>query len=152
MPTKQSSVSEQVVVDVLVVEDDEETRTGMVELLDSEELAVGWAANGAEVFRLVDAGVRPRLLLLDMQMPVMDGWTFLKERRNHSVLGAVPVLLTSGLDRLQVVPGEVVAFLSKPVAPEALLEVVRQYAHPQPIVRAVPGGHDYYLHALSEAR
>jgi CheY-like chemotaxis protein len=149
MPSHGLSESEQVVVDVLVVEDDEEMRTGMVELLDSEQLAVGWATNGREALKLVEAGVRPRLLVLDMQMPVMDGWKFLEERRTHEVLREVPVLLTTGLDRVQILPSDVVACLHKPVEPDVLLDVVRQYAHSEPVFRRAAGALEPYLPVLS---
>ena len=148
MSMLESSRVDEVVVDVLVVEDEADMRTGIVELLDSAELAVAWAANGAEALELIDAGVRPRLLLLDMQMPVMDGWAFLAERRRRNELKAVPVLLTTALDRVQIFPADVVACLQKPVAPEQLLDIVRKYAHPEPVVSS----QEHCLRALTAAR
>jgi CheY-like chemotaxis protein len=146
MPTLETPENSQVVVDVLVVEDDGETRTGMVELLDAAELAVAWAANGREALELIRAGVRPRLLMLDMQMPIMDGWMVLARRRKDPLLRSIPVVLTTGLDRVQVAPGEVVACLQKPTDPDRVLEIVRQYAvsYPPTIGRS----HGHYLDAL----
>ena len=149
MPNQGGSENGQVLVDVLVVEDDADMRNGIVDLLDSEGLAVAWAANGREALELADAGVRPRLLLLDMQMPVMDGWTMLEERRNHPVLRSVPVVLTTALDRLHIVPNDVVACLQKPVDPDRLLEIVEQHAHAEPVLRSGAGSHAHYLDALS---
>jgi CheY-like chemotaxis protein len=146
---KQGGSEGQVVVDVLVVEDDADMRANMVELLDADHLAVAWAGNGSEALELIEAGVRPRLLLLDMQMPVMDGWTLLEQRRNHPVLRTIPVVLTTGLDRLHIVPGDVVACVQKPVDPDQLIDLVRQHAHVEPVVRPADGGYAHYLHALS---
>jgi CheY-like chemotaxis protein len=148
MPNRDGS-DDRWVVDVLVVEDEADMRAGIVELLDGDGFAVGWAANGQEALDLIEEGVRPRLLLLDMQMPVMDGWTLLELRRNHPVLRGVPVVLTTALDRLHIVPDDVVACLQKPVDPDRLLDVVRQHAHAEPVLRAAAGGHTHYLHALS---
>jgi CheY-like chemotaxis protein len=140
---------DRLVVDVLVVEDDADMRAGMVDLLDGDGLAIAWASNGREAIDLIEQGVRPRLLLLDMQMPIMDGWTMLERRRNHPVLRGVPVVLTTGLDRLHIVPDDVVACLQKPVDPDRLLDLVRQHASAEPVLRARAGSHTHYLHALS---
>jgi CheY-like chemotaxis protein len=152
MSNQGGSEKGQVVVDVLVVEDDADMRAGMVELLDEAGLAVGWAANGREALDLTEAGVRPRLLLLDMQMPVMEGWTLLEQRRKHPVLRSVPVILTTALDRLHIVPNDVVACLQKPVDPDQLIEIVRQHAHAEPVLRSAAGSHAHYLDALSAMR
>jgi CheY-like chemotaxis protein len=138
----------QVVVDALVVEDDPEMRTAMLELLDGAGFAAAWASNGAEVFDLVRAGVRPRVLLLDMQMPVLDGWSFLERRRKYRWLRSVPVVLTTALDRVQLVPDDVVAFLQKPVDPDRLLDLVRRHARPDGQQPPARQSHAYYLNAL----
>jgi CheY-like chemotaxis protein len=148
MPILGPTVEKQVVVDVLVVEDDPEMRAATLELLDGAGYAVAWAANGAEVFDLVRAGVRPRLLLLDMQMPVLDGWAFLERRRKYRWLRSIPVVLTTALDRVQLVPDDVVAFMQKPVDPQRLLEMVRRHTRPdeqQPPARQTSG---FFLNPL----
>ena len=61
--------------DVLVVDDDDAIRDTVAEVLKAEGYTVQAAANGAEALVAIDAQ-RPRLVLLDMRMPVLDGWGF----------------------------------------------------------------------------
>ncbi len=61
--------------DVLVVDDDAAIRDTVAEVLRSEGYAVNTAVNGAEALAAVDVAP-PRLVLLDMRMPVLDGWGF----------------------------------------------------------------------------
>jgi CheY-like chemotaxis protein len=148
MPILGPKVEKQVVVDALVVDDDPEMRTAMTELLDGAGFAVAWAGNGAEVFELIRAGVRPRVLLLDMQMPVLDGWSFLERRRKYRFLRSIPVVLTTALDRVQLVPDDVVAFVQKPVDPDRLVDVVRRHARTDRKEPPTRQSHSYYLNAL----
>ena len=70
---------------VLVVDDDPLIRTSISEILDLEGYPVATAANGAEALESVEQSM-PSLVLLDMRMPVMDGWGFagaLGERGIH---------------------------------------------------------------------
>jgi CheY-like chemotaxis protein len=60
---------------ILVVDDDPTILATIAELLDLEGYAVATAANGAEALEYVRRD-SPRLVLLDMRMPVMDGWAF----------------------------------------------------------------------------
>ena len=60
------------------------TRDGLVSLLEAEGFPVRSAGNGREALDLLEsAAVAPRLILLDLMMPVMDGWQFLAERRRR---------------------------------------------------------------------
>ena len=62
---------------ILVVDDDPEILAMLRDFLESEGLAVRTAANGAEALEALDE-VMPALILLDMRMPVLDGWAFAK--------------------------------------------------------------------------
>ncbi|MEN9798474.1 MAG: hypothetical protein RL653_2170 [Pseudomonadota bacterium] len=88
--------------EVLLVEDEQDTRAAVTELLRDEGYQVTGAANGQEAIAAVDEGrCKPELVLLDLLMPVMDGFTFLARRSNHPVLGKVPVLVLTGLPEAQ---------------------------------------------------
>ena len=63
---------------VLVVDDDETIRATVTETLDMEGYPVRAASDGAEALQQVEACL-PRVVLLDMRMPVMDGWGFARE-------------------------------------------------------------------------
>jgi len=80
---------------VLVVDDDAEIRQALAELLEDEEYAVLLAANGKEALDLIGRGMRPDVILLDVMMPVMDGWHFLSARLRHPDLVEVPIIIIS---------------------------------------------------------
>jgi CheY-like chemotaxis protein len=80
---------------VLVVDDDAEIRQALLELLEDEEYGVILAANGKEALDLVAAGLKPDVILLDVMMPVMDGWHFLSARLKHPELIEVPIIIIS---------------------------------------------------------
>lgn len=79
---------------VLVVEDDEAIRALLTELLAEEGYAVRAAADGQEALALL-AGWRPDAIVLDLVMPVMDGWAFRAAQRQRPALRDVPVVVVS---------------------------------------------------------
>src|ERR1700687_4180315 len=79
---------------ILVVEDDDAIRGLVSEVLRDDGYDVREATNGVEALdRLRDA--RPDLIVLDLMMPVMDGWAFVEELRRKPGCGAVPIVVTS---------------------------------------------------------
>lgn len=80
---------------ILVVEDDPTTREGLDRLLREEGCRVISAANGHEALGRLHAGLRPDLILLDMFMPILDGWQFLAALRHDRLLADTPILLTT---------------------------------------------------------
>ena len=88
--------------EVLLVEDEQDTRAAVADLLQDEGYRVVAAANGDEAIRAVESGVsHPDIVLLDLLMPVMDGFTFLARRATHPVLTKIPVLVLTGLPEAQ---------------------------------------------------
>src|SRR3954454_633664 len=83
IPASRSPSVEAVPIDVLVIEDDGLVRQTMTEVLDDAGYAVANGENGQDALDLIDAGVEPRLILLDLRMPVMDGWEFLRVQGEH---------------------------------------------------------------------
>ena len=80
---------------VLVIDDDAEIRQALAELLEDEQYTVALAANGAEALAKVARGLRPEVILLDVMMPVMDGWHFLSARLREADLVEVPIIIIS---------------------------------------------------------
>jgi CheY-like chemotaxis protein len=80
---------------VLVIDDDAEIRQALLELLEDEDYAVVLAANGKEALDLITGGLKPDVILLDVMMPVMDGWHFLSARLGHPELIEVPIIIIS---------------------------------------------------------
>ena len=73
---------------ILVVEDDDEIREAMVLVLEQQGYSVYEARNGREALELLHDGETPRLILLDLMMPVMDGWQFRHAHGFLAVAGA----------------------------------------------------------------
>lgn len=112
---------------MLVVEDEHDARTLMRELLEGAGYAVFTAANGRDAISLArKMDPPPRLILLDLRMPIMDGWDFVAELRRHGPLARVPVGVQSGEEE-RTLPDGVSFVLRKPIDPEALLALVRHH-------------------------
>ncbi|HEV8610403.1 MAG TPA: response regulator [Thermoanaerobaculia bacterium] len=112
---------------VLIVDDDEATLASLGGLLELEGYSVDKARNGREALEALAAGgEEPGLILLDLKMPVMDGWQFLAERAKDAGAPETPVVLLSGLPFIPNAAG-VADFLSKPINPARVLACVRRF-------------------------
>jgi CheY-like chemotaxis protein len=81
---------------VLVVEDEPDIREAIAEALAAEGYAVRVAAHGRDAIDgLRDRVVSTDVIVLDMMMPVMDGWQFLAAKEADPVLARIPVIVTS---------------------------------------------------------
>jgi len=80
---------------VLIVEDDEDIRAAMAELLESEGFEVSVASNGKEGLEVLGQMVPPCLVLLDLMMPVMNGEDFLRHVRQDPALNVVPIIIVT---------------------------------------------------------
>ncbi len=115
---------------IFIVEDDTDTREMLGRFLELEGYAVETAANGAQALQRLADGARANLILLDLMMPVMDGWQFREEQIRRAELAGIPVIVVSaaGKDRIDKIDAD--AYLSKPVDLEELLQRVTQYCRP----------------------
>jgi len=105
--------------DVLVIDDDEDVRWAVLEILQLlGYIAVG-APNGVEGLRLARER-RPRLILLDLRMPVMNGWQFLERRRQNETLARIPVAVVTAEPTGTPLDEDVQALLRKPIGEEEL--------------------------------
>jgi CheY-like chemotaxis protein len=107
-------------VDVLVVDDDKEFRESLLEAIQELGFVAVAAADGVEALRLA-ADRSPRLVLLDLEMPVMNGWQFLERRRSDRRLSRIPVIVISAEGAQAARRGDVRGRLEKPVDEAALL-------------------------------
>jgi CheY-like chemotaxis protein len=115
---------------VLIVEDDPDIRDTIAQILQEEGYDVAAASNGKEALDKLESGPVPKLILLDLMMPVMDGWLFRAEqqKRDRSIADIpVVVLSADGNVRQQAVNLKANGHLRKPVGIDALLETVERY-------------------------
>ncbi len=112
---------------VFVVEDDVDTRDMMGRFLELEGFAVEVAANGKQALERLNAGMHPCVILLDLMMPVMDGWQFRSQQVQDAALASIPVIVVSAAGKERIADIEANAYLSKPVDLEQLLAQVTQY-------------------------
>lgn len=115
---------------VLVVDDDPDAREALCEVLAHRGYGVAMAANGAEALAYLRRAPAPMLILLDLTMPVMDGWAFLAERNRAPDLRALPVLVVSGQrDVADQIAALHAGYLAKPDRMDRLLDEVALVAH-----------------------
>jgi CheY-like chemotaxis protein len=114
---------------ILLVEDDIDIREEVAEFLRDEGYEVAIAHNGCEALELLRAGERPCMILLDLMMPEMDGWTFRAEQLKDPMLADVPVVIVSGTRDVASIANKlaVAAYLVKPFRIERLLAIVQQH-------------------------
>jgi CheY-like chemotaxis protein len=112
---------------ILIVEDDADLREMMAQLLHLEGYETALAANGREALDYLRVNGTPKLILLDLMMPVMDGWEFRREQQRDPEIARVPVVVLSALDRGRAIDVIADDFLKKPLDFDRLLELVRNY-------------------------
>jgi len=112
---------------VLIVEDDEDLRDMMAQMLTIEGFDATAVANGREALDYLRRAIKPHVILLDLMMPVMDGWEFRRRQQADPELAPVPVIVLSALDRSRAAPVDAIAFLKKPLDFDRLLELVRDH-------------------------
>ena len=82
---------------ILVVEDDEDAREAMVALLQMKGYRAVPAGNGREALDYLDQAPAPDLIILDLWMPVMDGWHFRSEQTRNPRIAHIPVIVVTAL-------------------------------------------------------
>jgi CheY-like chemotaxis protein len=82
---------------VLIVDDEAEVREGIAQLLRSAGFSSVGVANGAEALDLLRGGFPAQAIVLDLMMPVMDGWEFRREQLRDPRLVHIPVVVLSAL-------------------------------------------------------
>jgi signal transduction histidine kinase len=107
---------------ILVVEDDPSVRKSLVDILRDEGYGVETCENGAQALALAGASPPPDAIVLDLRMPVMDGWEFrLRQRSGDAVVSRIPVLAISADGSAKAAAIHADAYLRKPFSAEHLL-------------------------------
>src|ERR687886_189849 len=117
---------------VLVVDDDDAIRLTVADALQDEGYQVATATNGQEALAQVET-TQPDAIVLDLMMPIMDGWGFLEACRQRELCQGIPVLVMSAYRRLAEAAPQlnVRACIAKPFELDVLLGAVeRLLQHP----------------------
>jgi CheY-like chemotaxis protein len=114
---------------ILIVDDDIDIREAMCMVLEHGGYRTIAAANGAEALRVLDGGPTIDLILLDMMMPVMDGWAFRTAQAQGPAFASIPVVVLTGDGRAAAKAAAISAagYLKKPLDLDDLLDVVARH-------------------------
>jgi CheY-like chemotaxis protein len=119
---------------VLIVDDDSDFRSLLEELLEEEGYHAVGAANGEEAIRVLDS-LRPDVILVDLIMPVVNGWSLFATIEARSELRDVPVVFLSAVPQMAPAGGALV--LKKPLDLPALLTLL-DALRPDPCSSRIP--------------
>ena len=111
---------------VMVIEDDHDVRVSLRSILEDEGFEVITATNGRDAISVLRSHtLLPGLILLDLRMPIMDGWAFASVLKSDPVLAAVPVVVITADTRSP--PVNVIEVLQKPLKYGRLLQLAELY-------------------------
>jgi CheY-like chemotaxis protein len=118
---------------VMVVEDDAAIRGSLIHILEEEGYEVSEASNGYEALaRLRSRQAQPHVILLDLMMPVMNGWQFRDEQRRDPRIASIPVVVLTAFNdaRRESTRLQAASCLEKPLRLHELFDVLeRAVAH-----------------------
>jgi DNA-binding response OmpR family regulator len=109
---------------ILIVEDDAQLREMMAELLQFEGFDADVACNGQEALEKAHEHP-PHVIVLDMMMPVMDGWTFRAHQRFDAAIAHIPVVVLSAAPVERLANVRAAAVFQKPFDYDGLLSAIR---------------------------
>jgi CheY-like chemotaxis protein len=115
--------------EVLIVEDDSALRETLAQVLTDEGYDLLSARDGLEAVECLKKGHRPDVILLDLSMPVVNGWEFRMFQKRDPELADIPVILITagGYSREEVAWLEPSALIHKPVDLPYLLSIIRRH-------------------------
>jgi CheY-like chemotaxis protein len=111
---------------ILVVEDEDESRQVLMQILELEGFKAVGACNGVEAMEYLHSSDLPCLIILDLLMPVMNGREFRIALLQVADLAKIPVVVVSALDSSAVSDLGVVRAFRKPLDIDALVKIVRE--------------------------
>src|SRR5688572_17939973 len=112
---------------ILVIEDDKDLRDSLCDALRLEGYAVVAAEHGEAAMNHLNTGARPCVILLDLMMPVMDGWTFHRELSKDQALASIPVVVMTAAPQARATAVDANAVLYKPLRMDTVVEVVQEH-------------------------
>lgn len=116
--------------EILVIEDNEQNRYLVTFMLEKYGYRVVQARDGREGIELAER-VKPTLILLDIQLPGMDGYAVARELRSNPAFDEVPIVAVTSYamigDREQILAAGCNGYIEKPINPETFIDDVEQH-------------------------
>ncbi len=114
---------------ILLVEDDDDVREALAAFLEGAGYSIVEAANGEQALHKLRGSTAFCLILLDLMMPVMNGWDFRSQQLQDPDLAAIPVVVITADSSVATKPPDMgaVDYMVKPVDLDRLLEHVERY-------------------------
>lgn len=113
---------------ILIVDDDAGSRNALAKLLRDEGFDVVAVDSGVAAMESLRRPPLPRLIVLDLMMPAMDGWDFRHEQKRDAELARIPVIAVSAAGKLP----DADASFRKPLDFDEFLVAVKRYVQPSP--------------------
>jgi two-component system cell cycle response regulator DivK len=118
---------------ILLIEDNEQNRYLATFLLEKHGYEVIPASDGKRGIELADQ-IRPDLMLLDIQLPGMDGYAVARELRNNPALTQIPIIAVTSYamvgDREKALAAGCTGYLEKPINPETFVTDIESFLRP----------------------
>jgi len=113
---------------ILVVDDDPDIRESLREVLEDEGYSVNCVGNGREALDYLKTASSPRpcVILLDLMMPVMDGWQFRREQKQDPAIADIPLVVITATGKRPVLI-DAAELVMKPLDLNRLFEAIERY-------------------------
>jgi CheY-like chemotaxis protein len=115
---------------ILVVDDDADIREVLSEVLTESGHEVLTASNGLEGLQILRDGWAPCMVLLDLMMPVMDGYLFLEAAKRDPALASIPITVITAGRQVDVQRLEGATLVAKPIRLPALMSLIAKNCYP----------------------
>jgi CheY-like chemotaxis protein len=123
---------------VLVVEDDHEILAGVQEVLTDAGYDVATARHGQEAMAYLETGHTPAAIVVDLLMPLMNGWDLVNRLRANPRLAAIPVVVVTATGPHWGYPVDSSLVVRKPFHRQHLLNLIRRVTAPAPDAPPAP--------------
>jgi CheY-like chemotaxis protein len=112
---------------VLIVEDDDGARDALADCLELEGFSVASARNGKEALDYLHRAPAPKVILLDLFMPVMTGWEFRDAQKKDAAIADIPVVVVTAFSAGVTRQIDAAVVMHKPLDLDRLVTVIRDY-------------------------
>lgn len=115
---------------ILVIEDDDAIQISVKELLEDAGYAVDCVYNGQQALDTLQSGSLPSLILLDLNMPLMNGYEFRRQQERDARIAQIPVVIMTADGQIASKRYQIgaVGFVKKPFEMGAFLEAIKRFA------------------------